>query len=128
MKLLLDTHIWLWRELDPARVPALAATALRNPENELWLSPLSTWELIQLAQRGRISLSVAWPEWLAECLARNQYIEALVSYGVTAAITKIHLAHRDPMDWMLAATARYYRLTLVTADAQLLAGTGFAKL
>ncbi|MGH9468379.1 MAG: type II toxin-antitoxin system VapC family toxin [Terriglobales bacterium] len=128
MNLLLDTHIWLWRELSPDRVPAWAAPSLTNPENELWLSPLSTWELVQLCQRGRIRLDSPWPEWVAACWHRNRFRDAPLGQEVVAAAEGVELSHRDPMDWLLAATARYYGLMLVTADERLLAGRGFARL
>jgi PIN domain nuclease of toxin-antitoxin system len=41
MRLLLDTHIWLWSLLEPERLGKRAANALKNPDNELWLSPIS---------------------------------------------------------------------------------------
>ncbi len=51
MKLLLDTHIWLWSALDPARLSRRVAAALENPTNELWLSPISLWEVLTLCNR-----------------------------------------------------------------------------
>lgn len=128
MKLLMDTHIWLWRELDPAFVPPRAALALTEPANELWLSPLSTWEMARLAERGRIRLDQDWPDWLTTCWNRNDYREAVLTRRLVSETSAIELEHSDPMDWLLAATARYYRLTLVTADAQLLSGSGYEVL
>ena len=48
MKLLLDTHIWLWSVLEPHRLSRRVAKALQDSSNELWLSPISIWELIVL--------------------------------------------------------------------------------
>ena len=47
MKLLLDTHIWVWSVSDPLRVKGKARDALVNPENQRWLSPISVWEAIR---------------------------------------------------------------------------------
>ena len=55
MKLLLDTHIWLWDVLEPTRPSMRIARAIDNPENELWLPPISVWELVRLIQKGRVS-------------------------------------------------------------------------
>ena len=54
MKLLLDTHIWLWALLEPELLAAPVRAALQAPENELWLSPVSVWEATMLAERGRV--------------------------------------------------------------------------
>jgi PIN domain nuclease of toxin-antitoxin system len=44
MRLLLDTHIWVWSALDRSRLSGRLIAALENPQNELWLSPISLWE------------------------------------------------------------------------------------
>jgi len=56
VKLLLDTHIWLWSLLAPERLIPRVARALRNPNHELWLSSISVWETLLLAEKGRIKL------------------------------------------------------------------------
>ena len=56
MKLLLDTHIWLWSLQDPKRLGKRVQQELRNPVNELWLSPISTWEALTLNAKGKIRL------------------------------------------------------------------------
>ncbi len=57
MRLQLDTHIWLWLVAEPARLSPRVARALDNPEAQLWLSPISVWELLMLRQKGRVQLS-----------------------------------------------------------------------
>lgn len=128
VKLLLDTHIWLWSELEPTRLPAGAARAMATAENELWLSPLSAWELALLHGKRRVELDRPWAEWLAASLEGQRYREATLSFGVVREAAAIRLPQRDPIDRLLAATARHYGLRLVTADAQLLAGHGFDAL
>jgi PIN domain nuclease of toxin-antitoxin system len=54
MKLLLDTHIWLWSLLAPEKLAPSVARELESPENELWLSPISVWELLEIAIRSRL--------------------------------------------------------------------------
>ena len=54
MKLLLDTHIWIWSLLEPELLVPGVRAELRSPENELWLSPISIWEAMILLERGRI--------------------------------------------------------------------------
>lgn len=63
MKLLLDTHIWLWSFLEPERLGSRIAEALTEEDNELWLSPISVWEAHLLAERNRIRLAKLWSTW-----------------------------------------------------------------
>lgn len=128
MRLLLDTHIWIWSRRDPTKLTRRVARALENSTNELWLSPLSIWELLLLAEKGRIPMSLPADEWVVRALERVPLKEAPVTFQVALATRHIHLPHRDPVDLFLAATARFYDLTLVTADQRLLTGQGFSVL
>ena len=56
MKLLLDTHVWIWSLIEPARLTSGVRSAFESDDNELWLSPISTWETLLLIERGRISV------------------------------------------------------------------------
>ena len=125
MKLLLDTHIWLWSRLTPARLGKRLSRNLEDNTHELWLSPLSVWEAQLLAGKGRILLAPTAEEWIALALGSMPMKEAQLTFEVVLASGQVRLAHRDPVDQLLAATARVYDLTLVTADTRLLEGEGF---
>jgi PIN domain nuclease of toxin-antitoxin system len=126
VKLLLDTHIWIWSLLEPARLTPRIAKALNNPANEKWLSPISIWECMVLVEKGRIKLNVGVEDWTARALAEFPLIEAPLSAEVVLAMSKIHLPHRDPADAFLAATAKVFQLTLVTVDARLRTAKGIS--
>ncbi|HEY7838179.1 MAG TPA: type II toxin-antitoxin system VapC family toxin [Terriglobales bacterium] len=126
MRLLLDTHVWLWAELEPTRIPTPLQDALSDPNNELWLSPVSSWELLLLVERGRVALAHEVSVWVEECLAGGRYRQALLNFAVTMAASQVHLPHRDPSDRLLAATARHYDLLLLTSDARLQSGSGYS--
>lgn len=128
MKLLLDTHIWLWSLRDPARLTRRVARALESTSSELWLSPLSIWELMMLGEKGRIPLSSPAEEWAAGALEKVPLKEAPLTFQVALATRHVHLPHHDPVDLFLAATARVFDLTLVTADQHLAHGKGFSVL
>lgn len=128
MRLLLDTHIWLWSRLEPAHLGKRLSRALEDETNELWLSPLSVWEALLLARRGKISLAPTAESWVVAALSKVPIREAPLTCEVVLATEHVHLLHRDPVDQFLAATARLLDLTLATADARLLEGTGFASL
>lgn len=122
MKLLLDTHIWLWSALDQARLSSRVTAALENPGNELWLSPISVWEVLTLCQKQRLVLHPNPQAWIADTLDAAPMREAQVTYQVAQETARVQLPHRDPADRFLVATARVFDLTLVTADEQLLKG------
>ena len=118
MRLLLDTHIWLWSLNDPARLGRRVLHELRNAENELWLSPISTWEALTLNAKGRIQLPQNIAEWVSQATA--PLLEAPVTHAISLAAAQVPFPHNDPADRLLAATAQVLRLTLVTADVNLL--------
>jgi PIN domain nuclease of toxin-antitoxin system len=125
MRLLLDTHIWLWSVLEPARLSKRVKTALANPAHELWVSPISTWELLLLCRKGRVVLEPDAATWIAAAYSRSPFKEATVTHDVAMETEKVAIPHRDLADRFLAATAKVYGLTLVTADDNLLSGSGY---
>ncbi|MCK5377554.1 MAG: type II toxin-antitoxin system VapC family toxin [Acidobacteria bacterium] len=128
MRLLLDTHIWLWSLLEPDRLGRRVKRRLADPASELWLSPISVWELSVLARRGRVRLEAGFREWVETALDRATLREAHISTEVAMATYGIELAHQDPADRFLAATASVFDLTLVTADERLIEAKGIATL
>jgi PIN domain nuclease of toxin-antitoxin system len=126
VKLLLDTHIWIWSHLEPGRLGRRVQRALDDNANELWLSPISVWEAGLLVDAGRVKLvghSVS--EWIARVLAEAPLRDATMSREVALETRAVRLEHEDPADRLLAATARVFDLALVTADERVLRGTGF---
>lgn len=117
MKLLLDTHIWLWSKLEPKRLGRKLLPELSDVNNELWLSPVSVWEALVLMQKGRIQVDdpFAWIERAAEQMREAPLTREIVSAGLA-----LPLSHADPADRFLAGTAKILKLTLVTADRKLL--------
>jgi len=128
MKLLLDTHIWLWSRAEPKRLSPRVSSALSKSTNEQWLSPVSIWEILVLCKKGRLDLDPDPIQWIQAVLTVLPMRDAPITHEVALATRGISLPHTDPMDFLLAATAKIYDLTLVTADEQLIAGRGFAVL
>ena len=120
MKLLLDTHIWLWSTLEPQRLTRRVGKALADPANELWLSPVSVAELLVLLRKGRLTLPGDFAAWVAKSMADLQLTEAPLTVEVALAISAINFPHGDPADHFLAATAKVFNLTLITADERLI--------
>jgi PIN domain nuclease of toxin-antitoxin system len=118
LRFLLDTHIWLWSLHDPSRLGKRVLDELSNPENELWLSPISTWEALMLNAKGKIRLPADLSLWVAQ--ATTPLREAPLTHEIALAARQLPLPHNDPADRFLAATAQTLHLTLVTADRNLL--------
>jgi PIN domain nuclease of toxin-antitoxin system len=127
VKLLLDTHIWLWIFLESKKLSSRVQHALQNPSNEIWLSPISIWELFLLLDKGRVILDLPPEQWIARAIAAPLK-EAPLTSEVLLVTRAIRLPHRDPADLFLAATAKAYDLTLVTADVRLLGVEGISTL
>src|SRR6185295_13989 len=120
MRLLLDTHIWIWSDLEPWRLTSDVTRILSDTENELWLSPISVWELIVHLEKKRITLEKDVLTWIAASKQELSLREAPMSWAVAEELRFVVLRHRDPADRFLVATARVQDLTLVTADRTLM--------
>lgn len=118
MRLLLDTHIWLWSLNDLDRVGRRVQQEMRDPANEIWLSPISTWEALVLSAKGRLQLPEPLLEWVAQATA--PFREAPLTHEIALVSRQLLVPHQDRADRFLAATAKVLNLTLVTADAHLL--------
>jgi PIN domain nuclease of toxin-antitoxin system len=120
MKLLLDTHIWLWYLFDNPKLPQHIATEIANPENELWLSPITIWETLLLEKKGRITLSPNPRDWINNALQTVETHEAPLNHAIAVLSRQIDCPHEDPADRFIAATAIYYNLSLATVDQNLI--------
>jgi PIN domain nuclease of toxin-antitoxin system len=128
VKLLLDTHIWLWAHLEPERLVARVAGALRSAKNELWLSPISVWEALLLFEKRRLRVESDPATWIEEAYARVPMHEAVLTREIAAHSRLVDVPHQDPADRFLAATAAVLELTLVTSDENLVRGRGYRVL
>lgn len=120
MKLLLDTHIWLWYLQGNSRLSENLRQIMNSPDTELWLSPISIWETIVLAEKGRIELNCEPQVWVKRYLRSLDFKEARITYEIAMRSRSIELSHQDPADRFIAATAIELDLTLATVDKRLL--------
>jgi PIN domain nuclease of toxin-antitoxin system len=116
MRLLLDTHVFLWYISADPQLPAAFRDAIRDPANTVYLSVASVWEAVIKYALGKLPL----PEAPAEYLPRQREAHRIASLPVEEAALA-HLAslpplHRDPFDRMLIAQALQHGLKIVTVD------------
>ena len=128
MRLLLDTHIWIWSVMEPARLSRNVLAHLRHPQNELWLSPVSIWELLNLCSRGRVELNRDPAAWVRSVLAATPFQEASLTHEIAIESHFTGLSHKDPADRLIVATTKVLDLTLVTADENLVGNVGWKHL
>jgi PIN domain nuclease of toxin-antitoxin system len=120
MKLLLDTHIWIWSDVEAHKLSSEVARELSSPENERYLSAVSVWEAILLLEKKRIRPIGDFGEWFKKSKLDLDLVEVPLTWEIAHEIRYTILGYRDPADRFLVATAKVYDLTLVTADERLL--------
>jgi PIN domain nuclease of toxin-antitoxin system len=124
VRLLLDTHVWVWRLLAPERLSDGAERAIADRDNTLHLSPISAWETLVLARKGRLALRPSPTEWVLDALRRSALATVALSHGIALRSEALDgFASADPADRFLVATALEHELVLVSADAAM---QGFA--
>ncbi len=128
MRLLLDTHIWIWGNLEPHRITSEVARQLTNPQNDQFLSAVSIWEAIVLLEKRRLRLDRDFGEWFKNSKEVMNLFELAITWEVAHELRFTLLGHRDPADRFLVATAKVYDLTLVTADEGLMRVPGIRVL
>lgn len=115
MKLLIDTHILIWWETEPLRLPPTIVKELNDPSNEIFISVVSFWEIIIKIPTGKIQFDRNLRE-----LAKEQMVNGLALLAVTfdhiEAIQNLPMIHKDPFDRLLIAQAIAEGATLVSAD------------
>lgn len=120
MRILLDTHAWVWGLLEPHRLGPSMKRILADATTERWLSPVSVWEAHLLAERGRIHPGVPADAWIQTCLRASSMREAALTFEIARRSRTVSLPHADPADRFIVATAEVLGLTLATADGDIL--------
>ena len=119
MRLLLDTHVWLWMQAAPSRLRPEAAELIADVSNEVLLSAASAWEISIKYSLGRLPLPVPPSEYVVSRMSRSGTAGLPVEHRHALAVADLPAHHRDPFDRILVAQAQLEGLTLVTADEAL---------
>jgi PIN domain nuclease of toxin-antitoxin system len=118
VRLLLDTHAFLWLNAAPERLGA-ALAEIEDSHNRLVVSAASSWEIAIKHARGRLTLPDP-PERYVPDLIRRIGAEALaIEHAHALGVASLPPLHRDPFDRLLVAQARAIEATLVTADLRI---------
>jgi PIN domain nuclease of toxin-antitoxin system len=112
--LLLDTHIWLWLNLEPARLPESFAAAMADADNAIAVSVASVWELSIKQKIGKITVGGPFQKFLESALADILLLDIRLSHVERG--HDLPPIHRDPFDRIIVAQALAEGFTLLTAD------------
>jgi len=124
LRLLVDTHVFLWWRGDDPRLGEVERQAIRYGQNDVFLSAASIWEIAVKHSLGRLEI----PEPASAAAVRLGFEPLPISFAHAEATTLLPPLHRDPFDRMLVAQARTEGLTLVTRDPVIRAYPGVAFL
>jgi PIN domain nuclease of toxin-antitoxin system len=116
MRLLLDTHAFLWWVEDDSRLSRKARAAIAEPGNNCFLSLASSWEMAIKISLGKLRLAAPLERFIPEQLAANGFRELAIDFRHVARVSRLPFHHRDPFDRLLVAQALEENLTVVSAD------------
>lgn len=116
MRLLLDTHVWLWMQAEPERLSSDARVALEDERNELHLSAASAWEIAIKYELGRLTLPEPPASYVPSRLQRQGVVGMPIEHRHAVVVATLPRHHRDPFDRLLIAQAQTEEMAIVTVD------------
>lgn len=118
---LLDTHVWLWMQAEPARLRPDSRKLLEDTGNELLLSAASAWEIAVKYRIGKLSLPERPARYVPDRMRRSGTVPLPVEHAHVLHTSELPDHHRDPFDRLLVAQAQVLGIPLITVDEQLAA-------
>ena len=127
MRVLLDTHTFLWWLDGDRRLSRRGRAAVEDEDNLVFVSAASAWELATKARLGKLPGAIDVATDVQGCLARQRFLELPISVGHAQRAGGLRIDHRDPFDRILIAQAQMEDLPIVTNEA-LFEGFGITRL
>ncbi len=119
MKILLDTHAFLWWITDDAQLSDTAREIMRDGINTLFLSAASTWEIAVKARLGRLKIPDQPERFISDQMFQNTIQSLPIQISHTLQVYHLPPHHQDPFDRLLIAQAKLEKLTLLSADRRM---------
>ncbi|HKV10830.1 MAG TPA: type II toxin-antitoxin system VapC family toxin [Thermoanaerobaculia bacterium] len=116
--ILLDTHVWLWLNVNPERLSRRSLEILCSPRHEIFLSPASSWEIAIKCAAGKLSLPEPPDVYIPHRMAANRINSLPVHHGHALRAAALPEHHKDPFDRMLIAQAQMENMKLMTVDGR----------
>lgn len=116
MRILIDTHAWLWSTLTPHRLSPRASSLIEASEHDCYLSAVSSWEIAIKHATGKLRLPEAPATYVPARLARMRILSLPIEQHHALHVSTLPMHHRDPFDRLLIAQAQLEHLQILTAD------------
>jgi PIN domain nuclease of toxin-antitoxin system len=116
VRLLLDTHAFLWWIADDARLSARATALIGDGSNEILVSAASAWEIVVKSRLGRVAVPTPVDRFFTAQLEANAFVPLPIQMRHALGLEALPDIHRDPFDRILVAQAVAEELTLVSRD------------
>ena len=113
MRLLLDTHVLLWWLADDRKLAENGRAIIASPDNELFVSSASLWEISIKAALGRLEIEL---DDLEDAIARSGFRSLPIGFRHALTAGRLPAVHRDPFDRMLVAQASVEELRVLSHD------------
>lgn len=117
MKALLDTHTFLWWNLDAPQLSASVRDFISNGNNDIYFSAASAWEIAIKYGKNRLGLPEVPERYVANRLAQHQFVGLPIQISHAAHVHRLPSIHADPFDRLLIAQSQLEGLPLLTADS-----------
>lgn len=117
MRLLLDTHAFLWFITDDPKLSATAKSAVADADNEILVSPASYWEVAIKVSIGKYPLSTPYEAFITRGIDDNDFAILPIDPKHTAALTNLPFHHRDPFDRLIIAQAMVEQISVISGDS-----------
>lgn len=121
MRILLDTHVFLWYITGDPKLPATFQTAIQDPANEVYLSVVSVWEAVIKHGLGKLPLPRPPAEYMPQQRDAHGIASMPLDEGAMPHLAALPPLHRDPFDRIIVAQALQHGLTIATVDADVAA-------
>ena len=118
MRLLLDTHVWLWMQAEPEKLGAPARALIEDGGNELLFSAASVWEIAIKVGVGKLHLPEPVSTYVPSRMQSSGVSALAVSHAQAAGVADLPRHHRDPFDRLLVAQAMSEGVPILSSDAQ----------
>ncbi len=116
MNVLLDSHVFVWQDMDSGRLSTTARKYLNDPKNRILFSVASAWEISIKIQIGKLKLSDTLSVVVAQQRAQNPFEILPVMFDHALQVCTLPLIHKDPFDRMLVVQAINEDATILTDD------------
>lgn len=118
MKLLLDTHAFLWFVLDDPQLSPVALSLISDLNNSVLMSPASYWEIAIKVSLGKYEIPGSFQVWIEQQLSKNSFEILPIQVAHAAKVTTIPFHHRDPFDRLLIAQAMTEEIPIISVDGK----------